>query len=178
MVFKMKNIFKITLIILVILSSTLLAQWEVNIDNDLMFIMNFDKENESVFSIGIDTSIADDILSVYGDSQIAVVLFYSDKIIPNNNLYLRIKKKSNNYITYSISDDDIIETDESIYIGIGIKTENGIRANNLINILLDSSELELYSNDELLGYFNLKDLKDVLKENIGNTEWYNKKIKD
>ncbi|KLI34037.1 hypothetical protein [Brachyspira hyodysenteriae] len=174
----MKNIFKITLIILVILSSTLLAQWEVNIDNDLMFIMNFDKENESVFSIGIDTSIADDILSVYGDSQIAVVLFYSDKIIPNNNLYLRIKKKSNNYITYSISDDDIIETDESIYIGIGIKTENGIRANNLINILLDSSELELYSNDELLGYFNLKDLKDVLKENIGNTEWYNKKIKD
>ncbi|MEI0700414.1 hypothetical protein [Brachyspira intermedia] len=87
---------------------------KVNIDNDLMFIMNFDKENESVLAIGVDTSIVDDILSVYDDSQIAAVLFYSDKIIPNDNLYLRIKKKSNNYITYSISDEDIIENDESI----------------------------------------------------------------
>lgn len=178
MVFTMKNISKITLIILFILSSTILAQWEVNIDNDLMFIINFDKENESVLAIGVDTSIVDDILSVYDDSQIAAIVFYSDKIIPNDNLYLRIKKKSNNYITYSISEEDIIENDESIYIGIGIKTENGIRANNLINILLDSSELELYRDDELLGYFNLKDLKDVLKENLGNTEWYNQKIKN
>ncbi|WP_304353266.1 hypothetical protein [Brachyspira innocens] len=177
----MKKIIKFNLIIFLFLSLfsiPLFAKWEINIDNDLMFIMNFDNKYESVLGIGVDTSIADSWASAYGNHQIAVVLLYSDKIIAENELYLRIKKKSNNYVTYSISDKDIIEDDESTYIGIGIKTDNGVRANNLINILLDSLEVELYSNDELLGYFNLKGLREALEENLGDTEWYIQKIKN
>ena len=177
----MKNIIKfiiLSLALISLFSLSLFAQWEVNIDNDLMFIMNFDKENESALGIGIDTSIVDNWISAYDNHQIAVVLFYSDKIILENDLYLRIKKKSNNYINYSISDEDIIETDENTYIAIGINTENGIRANNLIKILLDSLSIELYSDDELLGKYKLEGLDKVLEENIGDTEWYNQKIKN
>ncbi|MEI0604246.1 hypothetical protein R4K55_08480 [Brachyspira alvinipulli] len=177
----MKNIIKFTTLVFIIISLysvSLFAQWEVNIDNDLMFIMNFDDKNESALGVGVDTSIADNWASAYGNAQISVVLFYSEKIMPENDLYLRIKKKSNNYIRYSISDEDIIENDEDIYIGIGINTENGVRANNLIKILLDSSSVELYSNDELLGSYKMEGLKEVLEENLGNTEWYNQKIKN
>ncbi|ADG72084.1 hypothetical protein [Brachyspira murdochii] len=173
----MKKIIKFNLLIFLfisVFSIPLFAKWEINIDNDLMFIMNFDNKYESV----LDTSIADNWLSAYDNHQIAVVLLYSDKIISENELYLRIKKKSNNYITYSISDKDVIEDNESTYIGIGINTDDGIRANNLINILLDSLEVELYSNDELLGYFNLKGLREALEENLGDTEWYIQKIKN
>lgn len=177
----MKSTIKFTLLIFFIFSIfsiSLFAQWEVNIDGDIMFIINADMENDSALCVGIDTSIVDDSLSVYGKNNIAVVLFYSDKIEIRNNYTLRIKKKSNNYITYSVASEDIIETDESIYIGIGVNTENGVRANNLIKILLDSVSVELYYDDGLLGYYDLDGLQEVLKENLGYTEWYDKEIKN
>ena len=105
-------------------------------------------------------------------------MFYSDKIKIKNDYTLRIKKKSNNYITYSVASEDIIKTDDSVYIGIGIDTKNGVRANNLIKILLDSVSVELYDDDILLGNYNLKGLQEALKENLGDTEWYNKEIKN
>lgn len=143
-----------------------------------MFIINADIENDSALGVGLDTSIVDDYLSVYNKDNIAVVLFYSDKIKIKNDYTLRIKKKSNNYITYSVASEDIIKTDDSVYIGIGIDTENGVRANNLIRILLDSVSVELYDDDGLLGYYELDGLQEVLKENLGDTEWYNKEIKN
>ena len=105
-------------------------------------------------------------------------MLYSDKIKIENDYTLRIKKKSNNYITYSVTPDDIVKEDDSIYIGIGVNTENGVRANNLIKILLDSVSVELYDDDILLGNYNLKGLQEALKENLGDTEWYNKEIKN
>ena len=144
-----------------------------------MFIINADIENDSALGVGLDTSIVDDYLSVYNKDNIAVVLFYSDKIKIKNDYTLRIKKKSNNYITYSVASEDIIETDDSVYIGIGIDTENGVRANNLIRILLDSVSVELYDDDNsLLGYYDLDGLQEVLKENLGDTEWYDKEIEN
>lgn len=143
-----------------------------------MFIINADIENDSALGVGLDTSIVDDYLSVYNKDNIAVVLFYSDKIKIKNDYTLRIKKKSNNYITYSVASEDIIKTDDSVYIGIGIDTENGVRANNLIRILLNSVSVELYDDDGLLGYYELDGLQEVLKENLGDTEWYNKEIEN
>lgn len=143
-----------------------------------MLIANGDMENSSALVIAIDTSIADDYLSVYDKYSIAAVIFYSDKIKIENDYTLRIKKKSNNYITYSVTDEDIVQDENSAGIGIGINTENGVRANNLIKILLDSVSVELYDDDILLGNYNLKGLQEVLKENLGYTEWYNKEIKN
>ena len=93
-----------------------------------------------------------------------------------------VKKKSNNYINYSINnDEDIVEDNNNdICIAIGAKSDNGIRGNNLIKILLDSLNIELYNRytDELLCSFNLDGLQEILEENLGNTEWYNQKIKN
>lgn len=178
----MKSTIKFTLLVFFIFSIfsiSLFAQWEVNIGGDLMFIINKDMENTSALVIAVNTSIADDYLLVYDKYSIAVVLFYSDKIKIKNDYTLRIKKKSNNYITYSVTPDDIVEENDSIYIGIGINTKNGVRANNLIRILLDSVSVELYDDDDiLLGNYNLKGLQEALKENLGDTEWYNKEIKN
>ena len=144
-----------------------------------MFIANGDMKNISLLAIAVNTTIADDYLSVYDKYSIAAVMFYSDKIKIKNDYTLRIKKKSNNYITYSVTPDDIVEENDSIYIGIGINTKNGVRANNLIRILLDSVSVELYDDDDiLLGNYNLKGLQEALKENLGDTEWYNKEIKN
>ena len=134
-------------------------------------------ENSSALVIAIDTSIADDYLSVYDKYSIAAVIFYSDKIKIENDYTLRIKKKSNNYITYYISSKYVVGTDDLVYIAIG-DTQNGVMANNLIRILLDSVSVELYDDDILLGNYNLKGLQEVLKENLGYTEWYNKEIKN
>ncbi len=178
----MKSTIKFTLLVFFIFSIfsiSLFAQWEVNIGGDLMFIINKDMENTSALVIAVNTSIADDFLSVYDKYSIAAVIFYSDKIKIKNDYTLRIKKKSNNYITYSVTPDDIVEENDSIYIGIGINTKNGVRANNLIRILLDSVSVELYDDDDiLLGNYNLKGLQEALKENLGDTEWYNKEIKN
>ena len=177
----MKSTIKFTLLVFFIFSIfsiSLFSQWEVNIGGDLMFIINKDMENTSALVIAVNTSIADDYLSVYDKYSIAAVMFYSDKIKIENDYTLRIKKKSNNYITYSVASEDIIETDDSVYIGIGIDTKNGVRANNLIKIFLDSVSVELYDDDILLGNYNLKGLQEALKENLGDTEWYNKEIKN
>ena len=49
----------------------------------------------------------------------------------------------------------------------------------MIKILLDSVSVELYDDDDiLLGNYNLKGLQEALKENLGDTEWYNKEIKN
>ena len=182
MVFTMKNISKITLIILFILSSSLLAQWEVNINSDIIYFVNMDIENKSIFTVDVNTSITDDFLAVYDNYQISTILVFSDKITKDTNLYFRIKKKSNNYINYSINnDEDIVEDNNNdICIAIGAKSDNGIRGNNLIKILLDSLNIELYNRytDELLCSFNLDGLQEILEENLGNTEWYNQKIKN
>ncbi len=143
-----------------------------------MFIANGDMKNISLLAIAVNTTIADDYLSVYDKYSIAAVMFYSDKIKIKNDYTLRIKKKSNNYITYSVASEDIIKIDNSAYIGIGINTENGVRANNLIRILLDSVSVELYDDDGLLGYYDLDGLQEVLKENLGDTEWYDKEIEN
>ena len=102
----MKSTIKFTLLVFFIFSIfsiSLFAQWEVGIEGDIMLIINADMENTSALVIGIDTSIADNFLSVYDKYSIAVVLFYSDKIKIKNDYTLRIKKKSNNYITYSVA---------------------------------------------------------------------------
>ena len=164
----MKSTIKFTLLVFFIFSIfsiSLFAQWEVGIEGDLMLIANGDIENSSMLAIAVATSIADDWSSVYNKYQIAAVVLYSDKIKIENDYTLRIKKKSNNYITYSVTPDDIVEENDSIYIGIGINTKNGVRANNLIKILLDSVSVELYDDDILLGNYNLKGLQEALKEN-------------
>ncbi|WP_157148299.1 hypothetical protein [Brachyspira pilosicoli] len=177
----MKNTIKFTLLVFFIFSVfsiSLFAKWEVGIEGNLMIIANGDMKNISLLAIAVDTTIADDWSSVYNKYQIAAVVLYSDKIKIENDYTLRIKKKSNNYITYSVTPDDIVKEDDSIYIGIGVNTENGVRANNLIKILLDSVSVELYDDDILLGNYNLKGLQEALKENLGDTEWYNKEIKN
>ncbi|MEI0612674.1 hypothetical protein [Brachyspira pilosicoli] len=180
----MKSTIKFTLLVFFIFSIfsislfSQLTQWEVNISGDLMFIINKDMENSSALVIGIDTSIADDSYSVYNNYNIAAVMFYSDTITTENSYDLRIKKKSNNYITYSVTDEDIVQDENSAGIGIGINTENGVRANNLIKILLDSVSVELYDDDGILGYYELDGLQEVLKENLGDTEWYDKEIEN
>ena len=176
----MKNTIKFTLLVFFIFSIfsiSLFSQWEVNIGGDLMFIINKDMENTSALVIAVNTSIADDYLSVYDKYSIAAVMFYSDKIKIKNDYTLRIKKKSNNYITYYISSKYVVGTNDLVYIAIG-DTQNGVMANNLIRILLDSVSVELYDDDILLGNYNLKGLQEVLKENLGYTEWYNKEIKN
>ena len=177
----MKSTIKFTLLVFFIFSIfsiSLFAQWEVNIGGDLMFIINKDMENTSALVIAVNTSIADDYLSVYDKYSIAAVMFYSDKIKIKNDYTLRIKKKSNNYITYYISSKYVVGTNDLVYIAIG-DTQNGVMANNLIRILLDSVSVELYDDDDiLLGNYNLKGLQEALKENLGDTEWYNKEIKN
>lgn len=142
-----------------------------------MFIANGDMKNISLLAIAVNTTIADDYLSVYDKYSIAAVMFYSDKIKIKNDYTLRIKKKSNNYITYYISSKYVVGTNDLVYIAIG-DTQNGVMANNLIRILLDSVSVELYDDDILLGNYNLKGLQEALKENLGDTEWYNKEIKN
>ncbi|WP_295154143.1 hypothetical protein [uncultured Brachyspira sp.] len=178
----MKNINKFIILIFaftVMFSSVLFAEWKVGIDGDVMFIANYDKKNESAIVILIDTSIADDWFSAYNNYKIAAVVFHSNKISEESSLYLDIKRKSNNNIKYHITDEDILMGDENYYVGIGVNSENGVRANNLIKILLDSVNAELYNEDtdELLGYFNLNGLDKTLKENLGDTEWYSRNIR-
>lgn len=177
----MKNTIKFTLLVFFIFSIfsiSLFSQWEVNIGGDLMFIINKDMENTSALVIAVNTSIADDYLSVYDKYSIAAVMFYSDKIKIKNDYTLRIKKKSNNYITYYISSKYVVGTNDLVYIAIG-DTQNGVMANNLIRILLDSVSVELYDDDDiLLGNYNLKGLQEALKENLGDTEWYDKEIEN
>ena len=177
----MNSIIKFTLLVFFIFSIfsiSLFSQWEVNIGGDLMFIINKDMENTSALVIAVNTSIADDYLSVYDKYSIAAVMFYSDKIKIENDYTLRIKKKSNNYITYYISSKYVVGTNDLVYIAIG-DTQNGVMANNLIRILLDSVSVELYDDDDiLLGNYNLKGLQEALKENLGDTEWYNKEIEN
>ncbi|MEI0541420.1 hypothetical protein R4K52_01080 [Brachyspira pilosicoli] len=177
----MKSTIKFTLLVFFIFSMfsiSLFAQWEVNIGGDLMFIINKDMENTSALVIAVNTSIADDYLSVYDKYSIAAVMFYSDKIKIKNDYTLHIKKKSNNYITYYISSKYVVGTNDLVYIAIG-DTQNGVMANNLIRILLDSVSVELYDDDDiLLGNYNLKGLQEALKENLGDTEWYDKEIEN
>lgn len=177
----MKSTIKFTLLVFFIFSIfsiSLFSQWEVNIGGDLMFIINKDMENTSALVIAVNTSIADDYLSVYDKYSIAAVMFYSDKIKIKNDYTLRIKKKSNNYITYYISSKYVVGTNDLVYIAIG-DTQNGVMANNLIRILLDSVSVELYDDDDiLLGNYNLKGLQEALKENLGDTEWYDKEIEN
>lgn len=177
----MKNTIKFTLLVFFIFSIffiSLFAEWEVGIEGDLMFIANGDMKNISLLAIAVNTTIADDYLSVYDKYSIAAVMFYSDKIKIKNDYTLRIKKKSNNYITYYISSKYVVGTNDLVYIAIG-DTQNGVMANNLIRILLDSVSVELYDDDDiLLGNYNLKGLQEALKENLGDTEWYNKEIKN
>lgn len=179
---KNKNINKFIILIFaftVMFSSVLFAEWEVSIGGDIMFISIDDKKNGSSFAICINTSIADDLLSVYKDILIAVVGFYSDKITTENSFVLKINKKSSNYIPYHIYDEDVVYAEGDPYIGVGLGSEKGVRSNNLIKILLDSASVELYNKDtgELLGIFNLNGLGRALKKNVGNTRWY-KKLKD
>lgn len=178
----MKNIFLIVLIILFILSSTLLSQWRVNIDSDIIYFIKKDTENKSIFAITVNTSVTDDFLAVYDDYQISTVVVFNNKITKDINLYFRIKKKSNNYINYSISNDkDItINSENKTHISVGAESGDGIRSNNFIKILLDSANIELYIKDtnELLGSFNLDGLKEIVEENLGDTIWYNEKIKN
>ena len=177
----MKSTIKFTLLVFFIFSIfsiSLFAQWEVGIEGDLMLIANGDMKNISLLAIAVNTTIADDYLSVYDKYSIAAVMFYSDKIKIKNDYTLRIKKKSNNYITYYISSKYVVGTNDLVYIAIG-DTQNGVMANNLIRILLDSVSVELYDDDDiLLGNYNLKGLQEALKENLGDTEWYNKEIKN
>ncbi|MEI0562168.1 hypothetical protein R4L22_11365 [Brachyspira pilosicoli] len=177
----MKSTIKFTLLVFFIFSIffiSLFAEWEVGIEGDLMFIANGDMKNISLLAIAVNTTIADDYLSVYDKYSIAAVMFYSDKIKIKNDYTLRIKKKSNNYITYYISSKYVVGTNDLVYIAIG-DTQNGVMANNLIRILLDSVSVELYDDDDiLLGNYNLKGLQEALKENLGDTEWYNKEIKN
>lgn len=177
----MKNTIKFTLLVFFIFSIfsiSLFAQWEVGIEGDLMFIANGDMKNISLLAIAVNTTIADDYLSVYDKYSIAAVMFYSDKIKIKNDYTLRIKKKSNNYITYYISSKYVVGTNDLVYIAIG-DTQNGVMANNLIRILLDSVSVELYDDDDiLLGNYNLKGLQEALKENLGDTEWYDKEIEN
>lgn len=176
----MKSTIKFTLLVFFIFSIfsiSLFAQWEVGIEGDLMLIANGDMENTSALVIAVNTSIADDFLSVYDKYSIAAVIFYSDTITIENDYTLRIKKKSNNYITYYISSKYVVGTNDLVYIAIG-DTQNGVMANNLIRILLDSVSVELYDDDILLGNYNLKGLQEALKENLGDTEWYNKEIEN
>ncbi len=77
-----------------------------------MLIANGDIENSSMLAIAVATSIADDWSSVYNKYQIAAVVLYSDKIKIKNDYTLRINKKSNNYITYSVTPDDIVEEND------------------------------------------------------------------
>ena len=177
----MKSTIKFTLLVFFIFSIffiSLFAEWEVGIEGDLMFIANGDMKNISLLAIAVNTTIADDYLSVYDKYSIAAVMFYSDKIKIKNDYTLRIKKKSNNYITYYISSKYVVGTNDLVYIAIG-DTQNGVMANNLIRILLDSVSVELYDDDDiLLGNYNLKGLQEALKENLGDTEWYDKEIEN
>lgn len=177
----MKNTIKFTLLVFFIFSIffiSLFAEWEVGIEGDLMFIANGDMKNISLLAIAVNTTIADDYLSVYDKYSIAAVMFYSDKIKIKNDYTLRIKKKSNNYITYYISSKYVVGTNDLVYIAIG-DTQNGVMANNLIRILLDSVSVELYDDDDiLLGNYNLKGLQEALKENLGDTEWYDEEIEN
>lgn len=177
----MKSTIKFILLVFFIFSIffiSLFAEWEVGIEGDLMFIANGDMKNISLLAIAVNTTIADDYLSVYDKYSIAAVMFYSDKIKIKNDYTLRIKKKSNNYITYYISSKYVVGTNDLVYIAIG-DTQNGVMANNLIRILLDSVSVELYDDDDiLLGNYNLKGLQEALKENLGDTEWYDKEIEN
>ena len=116
-----------------------------------------------IFHISIDPRNTD--VSVRCDVSL------NQENLTNKNITIKSIKETNQGKT-------LIKTDENTYIAIGINTENGIRANNLIKILLDSLSIELYSDDELLGKYKLEGLDKVLEENIGDTEWYNQKIKN
>ena len=71
----MKNIIKfiiLSLALISLFSLSLFAQWEVNIDNDLMFIMKFDKQNESALRSCVNTLSVDDWESAYNNNLIAI----------------------------------------------------------------------------------------------------------
>ena len=71
----MKNIIKFTTLVFIIISLysvSLFAQWEVYIDSDLMFIMKFDKQNESALRSCVNTLSVDDWESAYNNNLIAI----------------------------------------------------------------------------------------------------------
>ena len=59
-------------IIISLYSVSLFAQWEVYIDSDLMFIMKFDKQNESALRSCVNTLSVDDWESAYNNNLIAI----------------------------------------------------------------------------------------------------------
>ncbi len=71
----MKNIIKFTTLVFIIISLysvSLFAQWEAYIDSDLMFIMKFDKQNESALRSCVNTLSVDDWESAYNNNLIAI----------------------------------------------------------------------------------------------------------
>ena len=175
----MKTFNKIVLLFF-IFSSSLLAEWEVYIDsNDLYVFKNFDVDKKAFILIFVDINLMDDWSAAYGRYSIAGVIIGRDKKINfYDSYFLKIKRNSKNSINYNISEYNIIESkDEKNGIFIGNKDIQGRGAgrvaNNLIKILLDSVSCDLYNEDELLASFNLSGLKQIMKENIGDTEWYN-----
>ena len=71
----MKNIIKFTTLVFIFISLysvSLFAQWEVYIDSDLMFIMKFDKQNESALRSCVNTLSVDDWEPAYNNNLIAI----------------------------------------------------------------------------------------------------------
>ena len=179
----MKTFNKIILLFF-IFSSSLLAKWEVCISstddsshNAYLFV-NFNADENAFISIVVSMELMDNWSAAYQRYSIAGVFIYSDKInFDDNSYYLKIKRNSKNSINYIISEYNNIEIDDLSGIFIGKYDEQGIGAgrvgNNLVKILLDSISCDLYNEEELLASFNLSGLKQIMKENIGDTEWYN-----
>ena len=178
----MKKFF--TILIFFIFSASIFAKWEVEIDSldtssDFYIFNNISLDKESVIAIAVDIQLVDDFSAAYNNDLIAAVFIYSDKIELDNNYYLKIKRNSGSSINYNISENNIAEISDSknaICIGGDDKLVRGAgrTVNNLIKILSDSSQCDLYSRDseELLARFNWNGLKEIMKENIGDTEWY------
>lgn len=174
----MKTFNKIILLFF-IFSSSLLAKWEVYIDSsDCYVFRNFNANKNAAISILVDIELMDDWSAAYNRYSIAIVgvVIAGYKFnFDDNSYYLKIKRNSKNSINYNISEDNVIELDGGSGIFIGKDNQEsgaGRVANNLIKILLDSVSCDLYNEDELLASFNLVGLKQIIKENIGDTEWY------
>lgn len=156
------------IILFLMFASIVFAEWKYGIShNDYGKTFHdftvYDIERESIFQFSVTT----DIYPGYSS-----ILISNDKIKKNAKLSLSILDNSDDLVDYKIYKEDI----KNGLIGI----HSADRGDTLTKMLVSAQVVMLYndSKGELLAFFDLEGLKEILDKKLGNSDWYKYKLND
>lgn len=152
-----------------IFSAIVFAEWQYSISHNNYGVMFneftvFDSDTSSQLTVSMTTDIG---------SGYSSVTIFNEQIKNRNKYYLFVLSDTDAY-TYNVFKKDIENG------AIRVENTDGRRGNNLTKMLISARAVGLLNNktEELLAFFDLEGLKEIIEQKLGNSDWYKNKINE